>query len=412
MLARLIKKCETLTLFIPTNAYIHSPGDGKMTSIASLRPPAFLARLIEESLPGSLKKGLSLPADKCPERKMILSIDPFRLCYLTWSIPKSQGEYYSVTLGPFLTERLSAVEVRHITHELKLGSDAGAMIEAFMGVVPTYTHDAVPKLARLFQDCLDSKEDEAEIITEDHAVLLKDGCEITEEKFETLNFVEENYAAEGRILQAIEQGDMEFVRTVLLKNISTFNMPPRYPNDPLREIKNLSITLNSISLRAAIKGGINRSLAHNMSHAFAVLIEQQSNAEALHELDKKIISEYTQAVRDYGLRQHTELITKTVQCVRRNLASPLSLSRLAREVAVSREHLCRQFRRELGITLTDFIHRTKIRESCSLLASRKYTISDIALTFGYSSPAHYTKMFTKIMGASPKRWQAKTTMAG
>jgi len=407
MLERLEVKAESLILFIPTNAYITSPLESKTLCVAGIYPPVFLSNLIEESLRKSANHWFELLASSSATEQTYWSIDEFHFNYLTCPVINQGEAEFLVTLGPFITERLSAAELRYISHKKKLGGDAATMLETFMSVVPYYPKENIPRLASLLQDCVQSSLDEPELITEDHGVVQKDDCRLAEEKFVDVDFVEENYAAEARILSAIEHGDVESLRKALPSKIGSFNMPPRYPNDPLRELKNLSITLNSISLRAAIKGGLSQSLAHNMSHTFAILIEQQTDADALGELDVKIISDYTQAVRKYGLAGHSDLITKTICCIRRELASPLSLSYLARQLAVSPEHLSRQFVSEMGLTLTDFIHKTKIQESCELLASRKFTISDIALTFGYSSPSHYTKMFERFMGLPPKRWQAK-----
>jgi AraC-like DNA-binding protein len=55
----------------------------------------------------------------------------------------------------------------------------------------------------------------------------------------------------------------------------------------------------------------------------------------------------------------------------------------------------------MGTTLTDYVHRSKVRESLPLLASRKYDVARIAFLFGYSSPSHYTKAFIRQMGSPP-----------
>ncbi len=406
MLEQLKVKCSNFIAVIPTNTYLYSSRDDSITPFFGLRLPTFLARVFENSLRENFRKIYSLSRDQQPIGKIQIRIDAFSFWFLTTLVTRND-ERYAVTLGPLVVERISSVELRYAMHKMKIGSDNGAILESFMGVVPSFHREILPHLAGVLQDCMESSLQEPEILIEDQTAITTEECDVSEEKFVTLDYVEENYAAEARILSAIEHGDVEFLRTAMPRNISSFNMPPRYPNDPLREIKNLSITLNSISLRSAIRGGLSQSLAHSMSHTFAIRIEQQTNATSLRELDYEIVTEFAKAVRDYALKNHSDLIVKTVNYVRRNLASPLSLSQVSKELAVSCEHLCRQFANEMGMTLTEFIHKTKIQESCDLLASHRYTINDIALTFGYSSPSHYTKMFERYMGTPPKRWQLK-----
>ncbi len=409
VLEELKNKVETLVLFISTNAYIIPHLNHATVCVSSLSPPAFLSRFIEQFLCKTVAPRFAFLNDASPKNQVFHSIDEFHFNYLSCPVFQDGEAAFIVTLGPFVTERISSAELRYITHKMKLGSDAAAMLETFFGVVPYYPDEVTSRLASLLQSYIRSSLVAPELITEDFAVIQKDECRFVDEKFVDFDFVEENYAAEAKILSAIERGDVESVRRIFPKKMGSFYIPPRYPNDPLRELKNLSITLNSISLRAAIKGGLSQSVAHNMSHTFAILIEQQTDRESLRELDLKMIVEYAQAVRDYGLKNHSELVTKTICCIRRDLASPMSLSSIAKQLSVSPEHLCRQFANETGMNLTEFIHKTKILESCSLLASRKFTISEIALTFGYSSPSHYTKMFERHMGSTPKRWQAKNS---
>lgn len=405
MIESLKKKLETLISFIPTNGYISSPAGNSTVYVSAILPPAFLSELIEQFLCRSAARWLAQLTGGSSDNLILFSTDEFHFNYLTCpALPQAESDYL-VTLGPFITHRLSSVELRYITHKLKLGGDAATMIENFMSIAPYFAPEKVSQMAHLLKDCIRSSSPEPDICCENYAVIQKEDCCLEEEKFVDLDFVERNYAAEARIMSAIEHGDVEDLRKTLPSLRGSFNLPQRYPNDPLRELKNLSITINSISLRAAIRGGLSMSLAHNMSHTFAVLIEQQTSAERLRELDARIFLDYAEAVRKYGLNGRSELVARAIRCIRRNLASCLSLSDLARQVSVSPEHLSRQFAREMGITLTSYIHKTKILESCGLLASHKFSISEIALTMGYSSPSHYTKMFERHMGSTPKNWQ-------
>ncbi len=405
MLDRLKVKCQNLMVLLPANLYIRPVGGGEAIRFAKLYPPAFLERFIDDSITKLAKLCESPSACSLQRFQVYFYIDPFRLCYLNWLVDGNGEARFMVTFGPFIIERLSVAELRYIAHRMKLGSDNCAMLESFFGIIPFFDRGTLVKLTCIFQDYFEAMPGKPEIVTIDHSVDLSgDGISI-EDKFTDRGFVEGNYKAEAKLLSAVERGDTDYVRSVFDSNVRFINMPPRYPSDPLREIKNLSITLNSISLRAAISGGLNSNVAHNMSHAFAVRIEQQNNAEAVGKLISEIAVSYAEAVRKYALKGYSDLIVNAINYIRRNLSSPVSLTEIANHLHISREHLCRQFKYETGITPTEYIHKTKIEESCPLLASRKYGIGDIALIFGYSSPSHYTKMFERVIGASPKYWQ-------
>lgn len=159
--------------------------------------------------------------------------------------------------------------------------------------------------------------------------------------------------------------------------------------------------MNSIAMRAALKGGLNQSISHSLSHNFAITIESQTSPEAIDELTVNILRTYVQSVRKYGLKGHSDMIINAINYIRRHLTEKVSLKEVADELHLSPEHLSRKFKEEMAMNITDYIHKVKIEESCSLLTSKLYSVSDIAYIFGYSSPAHYTKTFKKFLANHP-----------
>lgn len=404
MLDYLKTKCENLSALTPTNLYINLDDGREAACYIRLEPPTFLARLVGAPFgKASGARHFRLP-DAIIGKSAIRYTDHFGLSYLIWPVGFPHKQRYIVTLGPFKTKPLDNVELRHISHRMKLGSDNRAILESFYNIIPDYNQEALAKIAYVFCAFFESRLDQPEIMIEDHSAELPSSEEYIDGKFEEYGYVAHNITIETKLLDAVEHGDVEFIRSILKQNIHFFNMPPRFPDNPLREVKNLAITANSICMRAAVNGGLNPSVAHNMSHIYAIRIERQSDIKSMTKLLAEITLNFTQAVRNYALQGYSELIVNAINYIRRNLTSPLSLARLAEELHVSREHLCRRFSREMGTTLTDYIHKTKIQESFPMLASRRYRITDIALFFGYSSPSHYTKAFEKYMGVPPTEW--------
>lgn len=402
-------KCENLMTFIPSNLYIHSSTDNKTIRFSKLSIPTFLTHYIEDSISRLINDKKNLGIKTLDNNKVYYYIDPFKMCYLTWPIVDENDDYYTLTLGPLITEHLIAEEIRYMGYKMKLSSSNIFILESFYEVVPYYDNIQIARIASMFLDYLPIKPHLPQIIREGHSVMLPEEAQAIEKKFKIFDFVQQNYADEEKILHAIELGDVDFIKHVSSVIENTMTIPPRFPSDPLRESKNLSITLNSICMRAALKGGINHNIAHSLSHNFGVKIENQISVEAITQLDKEIMLTYAESVKKYSLRGYSDLIVNAINHIRVHLVENISLKDIAKELHVSKEHLCRKFKEELGMTPTEFIHKTKIEESLYLLKPKLYSISDISYTFGYSSPAHYTKMFKRFMGMSPKKYQNQIT---
>lgn len=400
-------KCDNLMTFVNSNLYIHSNDDHETVRFTRLNIPAFLSLYAEDSITSLVQKNEHLSKDDEKTNHVHLYIDPFKMCYLIWPFTTNENEHYTITLGPLINKHLTTEEIRYIGYKMKLSSDNCFILESFYSTVPYYDNLQLIKIASVFLDYMSSKSHLPRIIRENHSINFPEEARSIESKFENYDFVEQNFKAESLYLNAVERGDIKFIDQ-LTKDITTsLTIPPRFVSDPLREQKNLCITLNSISLRAALKGGLNQSIAHNLSHHFAIQIEQQTSLHAIAELSIKIMKTYTQSVYKYSLKTQTKLVASAINYIRSHLTEKISLIDIANDLHISHEHLSRHFKETMHITLTDYIHKTKTEESCSLLTSNKYSISDIAYTFGYSSPAHYSKMFKKFMGSSPRHWQVE-----
>jgi AraC family transcriptional regulator, arabinose operon regulatory protein len=80
----------------------------------------------------------------------------------------------------------------------------------------------------------------------------------------------------------------------------------------------------------------------------------------------------------------------------------ISLLDLARRVHVSRWHLCREFKRYFGISPIEYVLRLRMQHAAHLLRDPDLNISDIARQCGYDDPFHFSKLFRKHHGLSPR----------
>lgn len=84
----------------------------------------------------------------------------------------------------------------------------------------------------------------------------------------------------------------------------------------------------------------------------------------------------------------------------------LHLDDLASELGVSPHHLCREFRKEAGTTIHG--HRELLRFASALNDFERggEDLTVLALELGYSSHAHFSANFKRVLGASPSRLRA------
>lgn len=89
--------------------------------------------------------------------------------------------------------------------------------------------------------------------------------------------------------------------------------------------------------------------------------------------------------------------------IRRNLARKFSRDALARELGVTPQYLNAIFRREVGLTPTDFINRERVYRASSLISSEGLSVKEAAARVGYRDQFYFSRVFKKVMKYPPSR---------
>jgi AraC-like DNA-binding protein len=110
---------------------------------------------------------------------------------------------------------------------------------------------------------------------------------------------------------------------------------------------------------------------------------------------------------DRHKRLARERVERVVTLLREHPAEPPSLDEIGREVGCSPFHLSRTFSREMGMTIPQYLRKTRMERAAELLRSGKYNVTEAALEVGYSSLSHFSQAFCQTMGCCPGLYPLK-----
>ncbi|MBN1553791.1 MAG: helix-turn-helix transcriptional regulator [Phycisphaerae bacterium] len=97
-------------------------------------------------------------------------------------------------------------------------------------------------------------------------------------------------------------------------------------------------------------------------------------------------------------------VDKTVRLLRQN-DPPDSVADLAREVSASPTYLSRLFLQQVGLSISEFRNRERIRRFLALAdESSDETMLRLALRAGFGSYAQFHRVFRQCMNLSPAQW--------
>lgn len=126
----------------------------------------------------------------------------------------------------------------------------------------------------------------------------------------------------------------------------------------------------------------------------------------LEKLMTQLIAQTQQELRA-GCTSYSEAVLDTKQYIQTHYAARLYLSEIAQSVFLNPHHLCRLFKKECGQTINEYITRVRVDAAKQLLQQRRSLSYAVGEAVGFNDPAYFSMVFKKVVGQSPKEYQAK-----
>jgi len=95
-----------------------------------------------------------------------------------------------------------------------------------------------------------------------------------------------------------------------------------------------------------------------------------------------------------------ELICNILDYIDTNIDVEIKIDTLANIFYFNRTYIMKKFKKELGISIINYINMKKIYNSLKYFKDNK-SILEIALRSGFNSQEYYTEMFRNILNVSP-----------
>ena len=215
--------------------------------------------------------------------------------------------------------------------------------------------------------------------------------------------MERRYAIENEILDAVSNGQ-PFKADSLFPVITPMAFENRL-SDPIRNAKNYCIIMNTLLRKAAERGGVHPLYIDSLSSEFAAKIEQTNSVDSLQPLMKEMFQSYCQLVKKHSTKDYSPLVQHAITLIDGRIAEELSLNSVASLLNVSSSYFSTLFKKETGVTLTEYVNKRRIKHAKYLLESTKLQIQTIAQHCGIMDVHYFSKVFKKMTGMTPKEYR-------
>lgn len=202
-----------------------------------------------------------------------------------------------------------------------------------------------------------------------------------------------------------------YVRHGMVETLLRANLPPLAPpqsgKDRVRALKDILVGIDAVCRLAAIEGGVATRIVYGPSHEMIRRIEACTTEEELALLaDEKIIPlRYCLLVHILTHPTVTDAdVAKAITYIHDHHHEKFSVSDISQHVGLSPEHLSAKFKREMGVTISDFIIKTRVEEAKVLLRFSKLSVAEIAAQIAYTQ-SHFQTVFKKVTGITPQQYR-------
>jgi AraC family transcriptional regulator len=126
-------------------------------------------------------------------------------------------------------------------------------------------------------------------------------------------------------------------------------------------------------------------------------------------LEEAIVGLYdtTQRAHANGIFEPHHRLDRCVAYLDAHLLESHRLVDVARIAGVHPMHLAKLFRRRFGYSMGEYLRRQRIAWACGQLAGGDRTIAAIAHQAGFADHAHFTRVFVRVTGSTPRWYRAR-----
>lgn len=330
--------------------------------------------------------------------------------YMFFLLPGCERESLFV-IGPYVSCEISKGEIMEIAERLKISPRRVTQLETYFGSVP-YIPDgsvlfaALDAFAELIwggAHCFTVVDIEKDAQDSSLNISSADDVSDTSKTLLNMQIMEERYAYENEMMQAVSHGQIHKAE-MFLSGFGPISFEQRL-SDPLRNLKNYCIIMNTLLRKAAENGGVHPVYLDKLSSSFAQKIELMTSTEEIEGMMGEMFRSYCQLVKKHSTKNYSPPVQKAVLYIDTDITADLSLSTLAAIQNVSPSYLSALFRQETGKTLTDYVNEKRIKRAKRLLKTTKLQIQTVAQHCGIFDVQYFSRLFKKYEKKTPKEYR-------
>ena len=206
---------------------------------------------------------------------------------------------------------------------------------------------------------------------------------------------------------AVSSGDMDYVRENIkegdFKNPEGMGILSR---NALTNLKYHFLVTVAMITRHCVEAGMELEQAYRLSDFYILKMDSMTTTEDISALHDNMVLDFTGKMLLIKKQSIiSKSITMCIEYVYNHIHDRITIEDLAAYTDLSPSYLSRLFKKELGISVSDYIREKKIDKAQNLLKYSDFTPVEIANYLSFSSQSHFIQAFEKMVGMTPKKYR-------
>ncbi|MEH7493868.1 helix-turn-helix domain-containing protein, partial [Neobacillus niacini] len=211
---------------------------------------------------------------------------------------------------------------------------------------------------------------------------------------------------EKKILAVIKEGRVEDIKGIfaLMTNQEGGVLSK---SSYIRSLKNLIIGTIAVVTRSAIEGGLPYEIAFTLSDIFIQRLEELNKVDEIISLAQEVLYNFTERVLQVKNERYSQTVTACKNYIFNHLYEEINHDDLATTIGLTPNYVSTLFKKEVGITISEYVQHVKIDEAKKLIEYSSTPISEICSLLNFTDQSYFTKVFKKHTGITPKQYREK-----
>ena len=214
------------------------------------------------------------------------------------------------------------------------------------------------------------------------------------------------YRDENLMIDAVINGNIAYIED-FPKKIEKLDVVLRVP-DPVRNLKNYMVIMNTILRKAAERGGASIMDIDELSSRFAKSIESSITIEKLLHVLGTMPYGYVMLVRENRFSSYSTIVTRALNMMEQDLNT--TLEDVAEKLSVTPTWISRCLSKDTGMGFSRIMMKYRTDYAGIKLIDTEDTIETIAEESGFSDVAYFSRVFRKMKGMPPSEWRRKAKL--